>query len=176
MSALGDWAAGLSTVHYATDSGAPGRYGLTWTPALGLGSRRPLDLLTPTEGPSSVGMPLRRSSGLANGRRGNVVGRDDIDLCRDGLDGSVNGPAGLHDDVTGAAHVVPQIVVENCGDPPVLDQRQIVTVKIVGDEHAAPPVHELEGVQDRLVSAADGVDRGDLGVFAKKGDGLVADG
>ena len=94
----------------------------------------------------------------------------------DGLDGSVNGPVGLHDHVTGAAHVVPQVVVENCGDPPVLDQRQVVPVKIVGDEHPALPVHELEGVQDRLVSSADGVDRGDLGVFTKNGDGLVADG
>ena len=48
-----------------------------------------------------------------------------------------------------------QVVVQNGGDPPVLDQRQVVPIEIVSDEDPAPSVHDLEGVKDRPVSSAD---------------------
>src|SRR6476620_9730855 len=115
-------------------------------------------------------------SGSADRLRRDVVRRDDVDLGGDGLDRPGDGSVRLHDHLTGTTHVLTQVVVQDRRDPPLLDEREVVAVEVVGHEGPALPPEDVEGVEDRPVAATDGVDRGDVGVLSEEGDGLVADG
>src|SRR5689334_25442863 len=75
---------------------------------------------------------------------GDVVGGHDVDRGSDGLDGTVDGTLGLHDDVTREPHVVPQVVVQDGGQAFVVEQLQVVPVEVVPDEHVAAPVGGVE--------------------------------
>src|SRR6478736_5996015 len=78
--------------------------------------------------------------------RRDVVRRDDVDLGRDGLDRPVDGSVRLHDHLTGTTHVLTQVVVQDRRDPPLLDEREVVPVEVVGHEGPALPPEDVEGV------------------------------
>ena len=87
-----------------------------------------------------------------------------MDRGSHGLDRTLDGAVGLHDDVTREPHVVSEVVVQDGGQAFVVEQLQVVSVEIVSDEHLAASVGGVECLEDRLVAAADGVDGVDAGV------------
>ena len=87
------------------------------------------DLIALAQGPTSwcttwrtcrVGWRLRRHFGR------DVEGRDDLSGRGRGNDRTLEGAVGLHDDLAGAVHVPPQVVVEHRGQAPSLEQFTVV--------------------------------------------------
>jgi hypothetical protein len=67
----------------------------------------------------------------------------------------------LHDGVAGPAHVLVEVVVKHRGQVAVTEQPGVVLIEVVAHEDQARPMPGLEGFDDGVVSAADGVDRVD---------------
>jgi Dehydratase family len=87
------------------------------------------DLIALAQGPTSwcttwrtcrVGWRLRCHFGR------DVEGRDDLSGRGRGDDRTLEGAVGLHDDLAGAVHVPPQVVVEHRGQAPSLEQFTVV--------------------------------------------------
>ena len=71
---------------------------------------------------------------------------------------------GLHHDATGRTHVEAQIVMQDRGDSPLAEQRQVVGVKIMADEDPARARHRVEDFDNRAVAAPDRICRDDVRV------------
>ena len=101
-------------------------------------------------GRGSAGLAVVRSvQELARGARlRQVIGRHDLDRRRG--NGKVRqGILRGHDDLPGAAHIQPQVVVEHRRDPAAAKEPDVVFVKIVRDEQRCRAAAFGECVEDR---------------------------
>ena len=73
-----------------------------------------------------------------------VEGRDDLNLEGGGGAALRQHPMRLHHDATGRAHVGAEVMMQHRRDLPLAQERKIVGVEIVADEHPARPPRRRE--------------------------------
>src|SRR5215218_340493 len=121
------------------------------------------------QGPWTIKKPSGRGD---QGRH--VVRRDHLNAGGHRPDGSWKRLMRMHDEMTGAAHVLVEVMVEYCREAALRQKEPIILIEIMGDEHRAGALHLLECLKRGVVATADGVDRLDLGVALQGVDDQVS--